>query len=227
MIMMISKAKKFIMAGLLLTACVSFTGCGIGAKGESEAADIVKNACTIPDSFQKVSYKLDEKGNLAWLDFKAKNPMGVIVPERAYFTFADNKIRMIDTKNIDKSILEEFAKKEPTRFEDYVNSYSQIDKEMTSLQFSKNMLDDNWSRLQVSRKNYFDWYSLERRAAEYNSKLRPVLNEYKQAPEVVKNQFTFLANAKYLKVDLKGDALRWTAHAHWTSNFSELKDDSN
>ena len=36
-----------------------------------------------------------------------------------------------------------------------------------------------------------------------------------------------ITNAKYLKVDLKGDALRWTAHAHWTSNFSELKDDSN
>lgn len=76
MIMITSKIKKIVASGLLITACISAGGCGLGAKGESEATDLAKQVCKIPDSFKKVSYNVDEKGNLAWLDFKAKNPMG-------------------------------------------------------------------------------------------------------------------------------------------------------
>lgn len=227
MIMVTSKIKKIIVAGLLVAACASVGGCGLGAKGESEATDLAKKACKIPDSFKKVSYKVDEKGNLAWLDFKAKNPMGVEVPERIYFTFEGNKIRMIDTQNIDKNILEGFAKTDPAKFEECVKAYSQLKKGVESWNFTMKFLNNQLAQMKLSKKNYFSWQSVERTATEYNAKLKPLLDVYEKAPEVVQKEFPVLKDAEYLKVDLQGDFFSWNVKTDWTKDYSALGNGAN
>lgn len=227
MIMITSKIKKIVASGLLITACISVGGCGLGAKGESEATDLAKQVCKIPDSFKKVSYNVDEKGNLAWLDFKAKNPMGVEIPGRIYFTFENNKIRMIDTQNIDKNILEKFAKTDPAKFEECVKSYSRLKKEVDSWNFTMKFLNNQLEQMKLSQKNYFGWQSLERTATQYNAKLKPILDVYEKAPAVVQKEFPNLKDAEYLKVDLQGDYFSWNVKTDWTKDYSALGNGSN
>ena len=75
--------KKFSVACISLLMVLALAGCG--KTGESEAEKLVKEACKIPDSYKKVDYQVDDKNGIAYLDFKAKNMLGMEIPGRAYF----------------------------------------------------------------------------------------------------------------------------------------------
>ena len=82
--------KKFSVACISLLMVLALAGCG--KTGESEAEKLVKEACKIPDSYKKVDYQVDDKNGISYLDFKAKNMLGMEIPGRAYFKITKDRI---------------------------------------------------------------------------------------------------------------------------------------
>ena len=130
-------------------------------------------------------------------------------------------------ENIDKNILENFAKTDPAKFEECVKSYSRLKKEVDSWNFTMKFLNNQLEQMKLSKKNYFGWQSLERTATQYNAKLKPILDVYEKAPAVVQKEFPNLKDAEYLKVDLQGDYFSWNVKTDWTKDYSALGNGSN
>lgn len=210
--------KKMFITGLILTCLLSCSGCG--QKYESEITTEVKKSCHIPDSFKKVAYKADEKNGIAYLDFKAKNLLGVEIPHRIYFTISDRGFHSIPTDNIDKSILEEFYKEDIANFKQCVSSYNNLKKQEKAMEFDLYMQSDIEERLNTSeRKNYFTWEYYKENSDKINQKLKKFKDSYMQAPHSVQKHFDKAINLKYTKVTLIGDWESWKAKAEKVGEF--------
>ena len=118
--------KKFSVACISLMMVLALAGCG--KTGESEAEKLVKEACKIPDSYKKIDYQVDDKNGISYLDFKAKNMLGMEVPGRAYFKITKDRIIGIDTDDIERNVLDDFYKNAPTEFSECVKSYKILKK---------------------------------------------------------------------------------------------------
>ena len=119
--------KKFSVACISLMMVLALAGCG--KTGESEAEKLVKEACKIPDSYKKIDYQVDDKNGISYLDFKAKNMLGMEVPGRAYFKITKDRIIGIDTDDIERNVLDDFYKKcSYMKFSECVKSYKILKK---------------------------------------------------------------------------------------------------
>lgn len=214
------KAKQLlaVLTTLVMIFCVS----GCAQKGEKEAEKIVKDACVSPDSFQKIDYKVDEKNGLAYLDFKAKNAMGVLLRDRAYFKLSSNSLSAINTLGIDKNILNEFLKKDPKNFESAVNSYRELQKIAFYDDTEIEIFIEQVKNLKYDKDNYFAWTHLQRDSEKYNSIIKKYKEIYDQAPEVVKQKFK--AAPKFALITVNGTYRSgWDANFKWVDNYSDIK----
>ena len=128
------KKRHIIITIFLVSALMFVLGCG--KLGEKEAEGIVKKACRIPDSFVKVDYQVNEKTGLAFMDFKAKNALGVEIPGRAYFKVTKDKIEAVDTEGVPANVIEEFVKDHPNEFSECIASYKKLKSIVLEQKFS-------------------------------------------------------------------------------------------
>jgi hypothetical protein len=226
---MLSKnSKRFIASGLLFVSLFAFSGCG--PKYESQITEQVQKNCKIPESFRKVAYKEDDKNGIAYLDFKAKNLMGVEVPDRVYFVISDKGFSAIPTQDIDKGVLENFLKTDPANFQKSVKSYRKLKKAADNMQFDEQMLNDTAVRLKTGEKdNFFTWKSFRTEAAKYNIKLKAFKDAYSEAPDVVKNEEKFknINDKKYVKVTVTGNWRSWQAKSDDVDEYPDTDSQSN
>lgn len=210
--------KKFVMVLLTIITMLVLSGCG--KTGESEAEKLVKEACNIPDSFKKIDYQVDEKIGLAYLDFKAKNMLGVELPGRAYFKLTKDHIQGIDTGNIDRRVLDEFYKDAPTQFVECVDSYMVLKKNDFRENFEVKYFIDRYRELKYDNNNFFSWQYVAKDSIKVNDILKKYKDAYSSAPEIVKRKFP--EPIKYFKITLNGSYMGgWSANGTRTDDFPE------
>lgn len=220
--MTLTKISKAAIAGMLFVSLFSFSGCG--NKYESEITKQVQQECKIPDSFRKVDYKIDEKNGLAWLDYKAKNPMGQEIPGRAYFTVTSDGFKQVPTHDIDKQILEDFAKEDPSKFAECVIDYVKIKRLWEKYTIDAQVLHSIYDQLNGSnKKNYFMWDQSRNLAITSNKSLKAVKDAYNNSPTVVQGKFPKVADAKYLKIELTGDFFKFSAKGEGVDEYPEME----
>lgn len=217
-----SEMKLKQILALFATLFMIFFVSGCAQKGEKEAEKLVKDACVSPDSFQKIDYKVDEKNGLAYLDFKAKNAMGVWLQERAYFKLSSNSISGINTLGLDKNTLNEFLKKDPKNFESAVNSYRELQKIAFYDDAEIEIFLEQTKDLKYNKDNYFSWTHLQRDSEKYNSIIKKYKDIYNQAPEVVKQKVK--APPKFAVITVNGTYRGpWDANLKWVDDYPEAK----
>lgn len=221
--MMIPKeSKKIIVLGILAIGLLTIPGCG--NKYESQITEQVRTSCVIPDSFKKVSYKEDPKNGIAYLDFKAKNLMGVEIPQRLYIVLFDDGYRSIQTEGIDKSILEDFFKNDPKNFEGCVSSYKTLTKLINDLAFELRMVNELNEELNtVNKKDYYSWVFFREESRKLNLKIKKFKDAYKAAPEIVQknSEFQKFNQLKYMAVIVTGDWMSWRANKEVVEEYPE------
>lgn len=215
--MALSRVARLTLAGVLMLSTFSFAGCG--AKYESEITKQVQENCKIPDSFKKVDYKVDEKNGLAWIDYKAKNLMGVEIPNRAYFTVGANGISRVDTDDIEEAVLKDFVEKNPDKFAECVRSYHEV-KELDAKVFGREKMIESLIEQAKASDNYFIVDQCRRFGTMYNRALKKAKDAYNKAPDSVKEQF-LLGEAKYVKVTLEGDFFEYRSRIEWVNDYPE------
>ena len=213
--MMKTSVKKTL---LIIAAAASLLLAGCGKLGESEATEFVKKNCKIPDSFEKVSYVVDEKAGLSHLDFKAKNMLGVEVPGRVYFLVSKDGAKPIDTSGIDQNILDEFEKTDPAHFAGAVQSYKTIQKIIGDNKFKMDMFLDEYNNLDTMQ-NYYSWRSVKNSAPKINRILKAYHDAYDQAPDVVKKHFD--KPVHYFVIHLEGNVLQFQGKADRPEEYPE------
>lgn len=210
--------KKFSVACVSLLMVLVLAGCG--KTGESEAEKLVKEACNIPDSFKKVDYQVDDKNGLSYLDFKAKNMMGMELPGRAYFKLSKDRIEGIDTEGIDKKTLDDFYKNAPNQFVECVKSYKLLKKNNYKDNFELKFFLDQYRQLKYDKDNFFSWQMVAKESIKANDIIKAYKEAYSGAPEIVKKNFP--APIQYFKVDLTGSYMGgWSANAKRTDEYPE------
>ena len=199
----------------LLVLCMSVLGCG--KTGEKEAEKMVKESCNIPDSFKKVTYEVDDKNKISFLDFKAKNMLGVEIPARVYFSLSDNKVTIIDTEGVDKKIIDEFYKETPAQFAQAIKSYRKLSTLYSKTSYDRmvaKMFHDEVNRLKYQKNNYFVWKSIKDDAPHYNAYVKKCRDAYNEAPEIVKKKIKHVP--KYAWVTLNGSYMDgWESQIKW------------
>lgn len=217
--------RRIIFVLLSVLFSILLIGCG-GKAGEKAAIDHVKSICNVPDSFVKEKYDIVQgTENLARMDFKAKNALGVELKHRAYF-WVENKdtVKPINIDNVDNELLDYFEKNNPKEFEKCVIASRDLVKLAGELQFESKMLNGILDRF--DNNSYIDWSSLKRQAKVYNNHLKRYKDYYETMPEGVKSYIEKntpnakkMRDRKYLKVTLNGDVLNWDAKSENTDEF--------
>lgn len=210
----LAKKRKHVCLILLLILCMLFM-VGCGKLGEKEAESIVKKACRIPDSFVKVNYQVDEKTGLAFLDFKAKNALGVEIPGRAYFKVTKDKVEGIDTEGVPPNVVEEFAKNNPNEFAECVASYKKLESIVNKSDFDFKMFRSSLDDLEVNNNNYFTWSSLKKQTLVINRRIKQFNEAAKNAPPSVLKHFEKFPRT-YFNVILNGDYM-----SGWNAEFKK------
>lgn len=208
--------KKWSIACVSLLMVLALAGCG--KTGESEAEKLVKEACNIPDSFRKVDYQVDDKNGISYLDFKAKNMMGVELPGRAYFKLSKDRIEGIDTDGIDKKALDDFYKNAPSQFVECVKSYKALKKNNYKESFELKFFFDQYRQLKYDKDNFFSWQMVAIESIKANDIIKAYKEAYSTAPEIVKKNFP--EPIQYFKIDLTGSYMGgWSANAKRTDEY--------
>ena len=122
-----------------------------GIKQCEEAEKLVKEACKIPDSYKKVDYQVDDKNGISYLDFKAKNMLGMEIPGRAYFKITKDRIAGIDTDGIERNVLDDFYKNAPTQFAECVSSYKFLKKNHYAENFDLKFFLERYKELKYEK----------------------------------------------------------------------------
>ena len=223
--MKLSLVLKRLLLGLMFLVVLMLIGCG--KTGEKDAEIYIKNRCNVPDSFVKVNYEINKEANLAKLDYKVKNLIGLELPGRAYFRVLNDKVIYIDTEGIDRNALEFFENHNPQNFELNVKSYKDmfeiVQDGMFDAKLFSNVMED------FDRDSYYSWVTLRKRANRVNKMLKKTKDiyngssvEFKQllnqeAPGIDK----FIA-LKYMKVSLVGDYSDWKGDIDFTDKYDDL-----
>ena len=153
--------KKFSVACISLMMVLALAGCG--KTGDSEAEKLVKEACKIPDSYKKIDYQVDDKNGISYLDFKAKNMLGMEVPGRAYFKITKDRIIGIDTDDIERNVIDDFNKNAPTEFSECVKSYKILKKNHYKENFDLEFFLERYKDLKYEKDNFYAWQSVAKK----------------------------------------------------------------
>lgn len=199
---------------LILMLCMIFL-IGCGKTGEKEAESIVKKACRIPDSFVKVDYQVNEKTGLAFLDFKAKNALGVEIPGRAYFKVTKDKVEGIDTEGVPPKVVEEFAKDNPNEFAECVAYYKKLNEIANKSDFDFKMFRSTLDNIEVDNNNYFNWSTLKKETLTINRRIKQFNDAAKDAPQAVLKHFEKFPRT-YFNVILNGNYM-----SGWNAEFKK------
>lgn len=205
----------------------SIIALGCSKAGEKAAIDYTKSRCTIPESFVKVKYDIVKDSNdLARLDFKAKNLMGVEHTNRAYFRIDKENAQYINTAEVENPVLDYLESHDPKNFEKGIKSYQNFVEATKDLIFEYKMMSSITDRF--DKDSYYDWSSLKRQARKTNITLKRFKDVYGEMPdslkEYVNKELPDAAKAKddkYIKVVLNGDVLNWDANSSSTDEFPE------
>ena len=188
---------------------------GCGKAGEKEAESIVKKACRIPDSFVKVDYQVNEKTGLAFLDFKAKNALGVEIPGRAYFKVTKDKVEGIDTEGVTPKVIEEFDKDNPNEFAECIAYYKKLEAIANKSDFDFKMFRSTLDSIEVDNNNYFNWSTLKKETLVINRRIKQFNEAAKGAPQAVLKHFEKFPRT-YFNVILNGDYM-----SGWNAEFKK------
>ena len=199
---------------LILMLCMIFL-IGCGKTGEKEAESIVKKACRIPDSFVKVDYQVNEKTGLAFLDFKAKNALGVEIPGRAYFKVTKDKVEGIDTEGVPPKVVEEFAKDNPNEFAECVACYKKLNEIANKSDFDFKMFRSTLDNFDFDNNNYFNWSTLKKETLTINRRIKQFNDAAKDAPQAVLKHFEKFPRT-YFNVILNGNYM-----SGWNAEFKK------
>ena len=211
------KKRHIILIIFLVSSLMFVLGCG--KLGEKEAEGIVTKACRIPDSFVKVDYQVNEKTGLAFLDFKAKNALGVEIPGRAYFKVTKDKIEAVDTEGVPPNVIEGFVKDHPNEFSECIASYKKLKSIVDKSEFELHMFSSMIDNVNDDNNNYFSWQSLQKQARVVNRKIKQFNEAAKSSPGSVADQFTNFPR-KYFKVIINGDYM-----SGWSAEFKKDLDE--
>lgn len=210
--------KKFSVACISLLMVLALAGCG--KTGESEAEKLVKEACKIPDSYKKIDYQVDDKNGISYLDFKAKNMLGMEVPGRAYFKITKDRIIGIDTDDIERNVLDDFYKNAPTEFSECVKSYKILKKNHYKENFDLEFFLERYKDLKYEKDNFYAWQSVAKKSIKANDIIKKYNDAYKTAPQIVKKYFP--EPMQYFKINLTGSSRGgWRANAERTDEYPE------
>ena len=218
--MIFLNTKKVMTIAFLIISLFPLFGCG--KKYEAEITKGVRESCKIPDSFKKVDYQIDEENGIAYLDYKAKNIMGVEIPDRIYFAVSDNGFKGIPTEEIDKQTLKKFYENAPASFEICVYFYSTLEKMREDMRFDLDSINNTRENIETSdHDNYYVWESYKNDAKKLNYKIKKIKDSYANAPSIVKDDFKEIDDLKYTKVTLTGNWDSWDAKSEQVDEFPE------
>lgn len=191
---------------------VLLTGCS--KTGEEKSVEYIKKRLNVPNSFVKVAYEINKDTGLAWLDYKAKNKMGVELTGRAYFRVSNNGVRYIDTEDVEQVVLDFLEKNYSADFESQVENYKIFANAVKGHAFDITYFIEKVADADFG--NYYDLLSLKNSAKSYNKGLRKIKESYgKLSPNVrifLEKEFPDfkkLQDIKYYKVGLTGNSLNW------------------
>ena len=204
------------MVAFLIISAIIISGCG--KLGESEAEKIVRDSCRVPSSFVKHDYQVDEKNNLAYLDFSAKNAFGAELKNRVYFVIRDKQIIPVDTDGIDLVILKNLADASPKNFKENVIYCKDLNRYKQEMDIAIKIFDHTWDRL-GGNNNYFVWEHARQEAKQINKLIKKYYDRYYEAPAIVQHQFDM--PPAYYKVNLTGDWQYWRANGERPTNYPD------
>lgn len=206
--------KKSIVVAFFISIAVLISGCG--KLGESEAEKIIKDACKIPSSFKKLDYQVDEKNGLSYMDFTAKNPLGMDLKSRTYFVIRDKHIIPVDTDNIPENILRDFVSTNLDKFKECVIYYKDMKKLERDLEVPLKIMKEHYFDLD-NNDNFFTWKSAAQQARKLNPKIKAYSDRYYESLPVVQKYFN--VPPSYYKITVTGSYRDWNAHAEQTNDY--------
>ena len=203
----------------LVLVCFLLVLSGCGKLGEKEAEEMVKKACRIPDSFKKVEYQVDEKNGISYLDYKAKNALGVELPGRVYFMVSKDRLEPLDTDGIPNNQAEAIYKANPKQFVEGVAAYKHLKQIKDKHKFEIDLFLDRYKQLNVE-KSFFSWDYARKESYKINNIIKEYKETYEGAPEVVKQFFD--KPMKYFKIEVNGSYIGgWSARGNVVDDYPD------
>ena len=197
---------------LIMVIAVVLVGCS--KTGEKESTEYIKKRLNVPNSFVKVGYDINKETRLAWLDYKAKNKLGVELTGRAYFRISDKGVNFIDTEDVEQPVLDFLINNHSVDLEEQVNNYKRFVEIVKNNSFEIKYFLEKMDDVDIT--NYYSVSSLNNRARDYNRALRKVRESYNRLPVDLKDflekeypSFKTFKEIKYFNTGLKGNSFKW------------------
>lgn len=160
----------------LLIMTLFVTGCG--KFGEDKTVNFVKKNLINPNSFEKISYDVDEKSSVSCITFEAKNQMNATIRKTMYVNLNGDNPSIIEIKGVTSEIAEKLFKIKTGDFLNVLEIYKKLDTQskLVKKAVAENQnifkqtnpdMNDDFDTLHFARSRYMKYAE----AAERNNKI--------------------------------------------------------
>ena len=167
--------KRYILVALSIMM-LFVTGCG--KFGEDKTVNFIKKNLINPNSFEKISYDVDEKSLVSCITFEAKNQMNATIRKTIYVNLKGDNPSTITMKGVSSEVAEKLFKTKTGDFLNVLDIYKKLDTQskLVKKAIAENQnifkqtnpdMNDDFNTLHFARSRYMKYAEV----AERNNKI--------------------------------------------------------